>query len=343
MREMSYSLEKTNRKVICLTPVKNEAWILEIFLKATSLWADHIIISDQGSTDGSAEIAQRFEKVILVKNNSSTFNEPERQKQLLEEARKISGENNVFMALDADEILVNLFGNPEWEELKSQPPGTTIWLPWLNVLPGNQTYYGARGGGMLFGYIDDGRPHIGNPIHSPRLPSDLTEPTKGFATLKVLHFQYSARERLLSKHRWYECYEKIKFPAKNNIDIYRQYHHIDLPVSDIEKIDIKWLEHLTTHGVDITNIKDDAFHWWDRNVCELFDKYGVGYFRKQAIWYKDWKAIYKLQFPESIALHIYDPRSILDKYVHTWLAKSQHNRFSFPNKVVNKLLRIFNW
>jgi len=35
--------------LICMTPVRNEAWILHAFLKATSLWADHIIIADQNS------------------------------------------------------------------------------------------------------------------------------------------------------------------------------------------------------------------------------------------------------------------------------------------------------
>ena len=38
--------------LIDLTPVFNEAWVLPAFLKATSLWADYIIIADQMSTDG---------------------------------------------------------------------------------------------------------------------------------------------------------------------------------------------------------------------------------------------------------------------------------------------------
>lgn len=68
--------------VICLTPIRNESWILDMFLKATSLWADHIILADQMSTDGSREIAKKNSKVILIDNNSETFNEPERQRLL---------------------------------------------------------------------------------------------------------------------------------------------------------------------------------------------------------------------------------------------------------------------
>ncbi len=332
-----------NRKVICLTPIKNESWILETFLRAASLWADHIIVADQGSSDGSVEIAKKFDKVILIENKSAVYNEDSRQKLLLEEARKIPGENNVFMALDADEILVDFKDNPEWDELKSQEPGTTVWLPWLNVLPENKTYYGARGGLMLFGYIDDGRPHHGNPIHSPRVPSDMNENKIGFGGLKILHYQYAVKNRLLSKHRWYECLEKIKFPEKNNIDIYRQYHHIDLPIEDISPIENSWLSHYSANGIDVQSIQDDGKHWWDKEVCLLFEKHGVNKFRKQAIWYVDWKKIYQSYFPDSDSSKIYDPRSSFDKWVHKWLAASQEDRFSFPNKVVNKLLRIINW
>jgi hypothetical protein len=102
-------------KLICLTPVLNEAWILERFLKCTSLWADHIIIADQRSTDGSREIARRCPKVTLIDNRSEVFNEPERQQMLLAEARRIPGAK-ILLALDADEFLTaNFLTSPEWE------------------------------------------------------------------------------------------------------------------------------------------------------------------------------------------------------------------------------------
>jgi len=76
--------------IICLTPVKNESWILEKFLKCASLWADHIIVADQNSQDNSREIAAKFPKVHII-NNPSQFHEGERQALLLREARKIEG------------------------------------------------------------------------------------------------------------------------------------------------------------------------------------------------------------------------------------------------------------
>jgi glycosyltransferase involved in cell wall biosynthesis len=331
------------RKVICLTPVKNEAWILDLFIQCTSLWADYIIIADQGSTDGSVEIAKKYDKVILISNNGNQYNETERQKLLLIEARKIEGDNNVFMTLDADELLANYENNPEWKNLCSAEPGTTFWLPWLNVLPDIKTYFSSNGGNMLFGYINDGKEHKGNVIHSPRVPSDLNEERLFCNTLKVLHFQYAFRNRLLSKHRWYECLEKIKFPIKNNIDIYRQYHHIDLVTRNIEPIDKQWLVSMERNKINICDLKDNEQYWWDKEVCIFFDTYGVKKFQKIAIWYVDWNKIYKHHFSDKSDALIHDPRNIFDKWIHIWLSESQVNRFGFWNKVFNKLLRIINW
>ena len=62
--------------LICLTPVYNEAWILPAFLKATSLWADYIIIADQMSTDGSRDIYKDYDKVIMVDNPRKEMHQP---------------------------------------------------------------------------------------------------------------------------------------------------------------------------------------------------------------------------------------------------------------------------
>lgn len=56
---MSRSRSRTS--VICVTPLRNEAWILERFLRAAELWADRILVPDQGSKHGSRRIAERFE------------------------------------------------------------------------------------------------------------------------------------------------------------------------------------------------------------------------------------------------------------------------------------------
>src|ERR1700751_208255 len=119
--------------LICLTPIKDEAWILERFLKCTSVWADHIIIADQHSKDQSKEIARSFPKVTLIENNSETYNEPDRQQLLIREARKIAGPK-ILMTLDADEFLTaNFLTSPEWETILRSTVGTVIRFQRLEV------------------------------------------------------------------------------------------------------------------------------------------------------------------------------------------------------------------
>ena len=54
--------------IIVITPVRNEAWVLDAFLTCTSSWADFIILADQHSTDGTRAIARKYKKVTLIDN-----------------------------------------------------------------------------------------------------------------------------------------------------------------------------------------------------------------------------------------------------------------------------------
>ena len=43
----------TTTQRICVTPTRNEAWIIGHFAAAARCWADHVVIADQRSTDGT--------------------------------------------------------------------------------------------------------------------------------------------------------------------------------------------------------------------------------------------------------------------------------------------------
>jgi hypothetical protein len=331
-----------DKKIICLVPIKNEAWILKTFLESTSVWADHIIILDQNSTDSSQEIAKDFPKVILVENKSNNYNELERQRVLISKARELFGLNNILFALDADEILANFNDNPEWEKVKALPAGTAIYFPWLNVLPGNDTYFDSVGKENVFAYIDDGREHFGSEMHSIRVPLYQDREHFHANSIKVLHYQFSVRERQLSKHRWYECLEKIKYPNKDTINLYRMYHHIDLPPKEIYPIPETWYKYYNELGISLLDIKDDGEHWWDKELYLLLVKHGAAHFKKQSIWYVDWSAVRDKYFSSGIAL-VQDPRSLFDKGVHTWLKSSQALPNSILNRVIAKSVRLTGW
>jgi len=278
-------MQKPN--VICLTPVKNEAWMLSRFLKCASLWADHIIVADQNSDDGSAEIAQRFSKVRLIRNDAARYNEPERVEMLLKESRKIPGPR-LLISLDADEFLTsNFVKSPEWQTMLDCKEGTVIRFDWANIFPGMTHYWLDED--RVFGFRDDGSPYHGPAIHSPRVPLPSFAPSLALKEIKVMHYQYTDWDRMRSKHRWYQCWELLHCPTRSPVKVYRTYHHMySVRPDDLLPIPASWFQTYTAHAIDMTSTVRESIYWWDKEVLGLFRDYGVNFFSKLDIWDQDW-------------------------------------------------------
>jgi hypothetical protein len=327
--------------VICLTPVKNESWILARFLTCASLWADHIVVADQGSTDGSAEIAARFPKVRLLENPSSEYDEFGRQRLLIEHARRIAGPRLLF-ALDADEALVaDAFTSADWRRALEAPEGTVLTMQWVNVLPG------ARGAWLPehfipFGFVDDGTEHHGGPIHTPRVPVAPTSPVLRLDALKVLHFQYVDWYRMKSKQRWYQCWETIHHPENPPVQVYRAYHHMDaVPPDRIVPLAPTWVEAYAAAGLDLT-------HWppakaplpWDEDVARWLVRYGTRRFARIDIWDVDWPEVARRAGLADAAETLHDPRRPFDRLVHWFLRVTQGRHRRAPVRAAQRLLRL---
>jgi glycosyltransferase involved in cell wall biosynthesis len=267
-------------KVICLTPIKNEAWILDKFLSAASLWADHIIIADQMSDDGSREIALKYGKVVLVDNKSAEFNEPERQKLLIDEARKITGEK-LLIALDADEFISgNAFSSNAWERMLTASRGTVFKFKWPFIDSDFKKYWGGDEAKMPFAYMDDGAEHLGKKIHSTRIPFPKAARIEKINDFVIMHYQFTDWKRMESKHRWYQCFERIQSPEKSSIEIFRQYNHM-YRVQDLDKCDIpqEWFTYYLKHDVSIKTINITGTYYWDKEVANFIKTYDKGYFK----------------------------------------------------------------
>ncbi|MCR4828067.1 MAG: glycosyltransferase family 2 protein [Bacteroidales bacterium] len=317
-------------KLICLTPVKNEAWILDTFLKSASIWADYIIIADQNSTDGSREIISHYPKAIVIENNSSIPNEPERQQMLLNAARNIPGPK-ILMAIDADEILSPEALTPDtWKTIFSQPVGTILKFQWATLFPNSNNFW--TGYHLPYGYIDDGIQHTNtNFFHGTRLPTPEGHPIYDVTEFKVIHFQYMNPERNVRRQRWYQCLE-LDNPsiAKDAIEIYRKYHYEQMHTADrLSVIPQKWIEQYNEKGIDILKTYFEDNYWYDDEVKTLFDKYGIKHFKKLDIWRDEFKDK--------------DPRDIIDKAVHLWLRKTQPHYFTKVRKIDNIIRRILNY
>ncbi|MEL6720439.1 MAG: glycosyltransferase family 2 protein [Bacteroidota bacterium] len=305
-------------KIICVTPVKNEAWILDRFLRCASIWADHIIIADQNSTDGSREIAKRYSKVILIDNHSTVFNEPQRQKLLIEESRKIKGDKILF-ALDADECLTgNCLHNPEWKTLLKAEPGTIIKLQWVNLSP-DMEHCWIPAQERAFGFVDDGKSkHSGRFIHSQRIPIPEQSTALSLKKIKVLHYQYTDWRRMQSKQRWYQMLERINEPSKSSVKIYRRYNHMYTAISKkLSPTKPEWFASYFYHGIDMSSVISPFPYWWDLEAAEFIRCYKPGYFRSLDIWNYPWSIL------KDDNQLIEDPRLFYEKLLHVWLGKTQ--------------------
>lgn len=329
--------------IVCLTPVKNEAWILDLFLRCASLWADHIIIADQGSDDGSREIAARYGKVTVIDNASRTFNEAERQTLLIEAGRKIPGKR-LFIALDADEVFTpEVLTSREWDDVLAAPLGTVVRFNWANLHKGFDRFWNSSYP-IPFGFMDDGTPHSPLEIHSPRVPSPAGAPVIDLKQIRVMHYQYAHWERMRSKHRWYQCWERLHNSQRAPAAVFRQYHHMHgIGEDELHAVPRGWIDGYRDVGIDMTALVFDKNFYWDRLVLGYFEQYGASHFSRAAIWDLDWEGKARalgMERPERFR----DPRTLRDKLMHLWLWQTQRSYHRRPALLMERLLTgTFNW
>jgi len=329
--------------VICLTPVRDEAWILDRFLACASLWADRILVADQGSKDGSREIACRHPKVTLIENADSRYDEGARQRLLIEASHAIPG-RHVLVALDADEALsANVQDSLEWRSVLSAAPGTVIRLPWINLLPGAGTAW-VPPESIAFGFVDDGTTHSGEPIHSGRVPMPLGAPSIELSEVGVLHYQYLDEQRMWAKQRWYQCFEHVELPDKRPAEIYRQYHHMDAwPADQIHPVPPESLGAFGDLGIAELKIGDAGRDVWHGRILELMGEHGTNRFRRVDIWDVDWAAEAVRLGVDFTQGSLADPRTVVDRAVLRWLGFAQPRRASAAVRAVSRSLRVVGW
>lgn len=331
----------TRPTVICVTPIRNEAWILDRFLACASLWADHLIVADQGSDDASRVIAARYPKVTLIDNPCPAYDEAARQRLLLAAARAIPGPR-LIIALDADEaITANWTSSPEWERVLAAPPGSVIYFRWVNLRPDMQSCW-IPPVDMPLAFMDDGSEHQGVALHSTRVPLPAEHTPIVLDEIKLLHYQHTDWARMKSKQRWYQCWETLNNPTFSPLEGHRLYHRMDAVASEeVLPVTSEWLAGYEARGIDMTSVRRDPSYWWDREVVAMFRAYGTRKFRKLDIWDVDWNAL-AAQYGKRDD-DVQDPRGWWERVVHAWLRHTQRTPMSLGKRVLQRLLREAGW
>jgi hypothetical protein len=339
---MAVETATQGRRMICVTPTRNESWVIKPFIAAAKTWADRVIVADQGSDDGTFEALQQVEKVIPVRNESKTFDEQHRQRLLLENARRVEG-TRILIGLDADEAFsANCTETGDWKRMLEAAPGTVLTFRWANVLPGFEKVWipGARN---ACGFVDDGSPHQGRAIHSPRVPRPDGAPVLDIQDFVILHFQYVSWERMRRKHRWYQTWEYLNNWQNRPLDIFRLYNHMhgSWEEQEIEPMQDDWMKGYDRAGIDFRSLKSEPVTWWDKELVKLLGEHGPQRFRRLDIWDQDWNAM-----AERIGVRtrdLSDPRSAAEKAIHKMLGATQKRRSNPAVRALEYVLRRTGW
>ena len=304
-----------NPILIVLTPVRNEAWILHAFLKATSLWADYIIIADQMSTDGSREIYPLYEKVIVVDNPREEMHQARTRQLLFEAAKKINGEKILF-ALDADEFLSGDFMNTiGWKTIINSQQGDVFWLKWINLLPQMDKYINSQPLYWVAHLSENDMNGIfpDNPIHEWRLPWPKNVNNEYFIDdISFIHFARVNEQRQINKEIFYQVSTAFKNEEYSGVKQFRHYQTYH-PINDDEifKVPMDAFIFYKKNGLDVLreiDLNDVGQHYID-SVLRNFSERGIKHFAKLDIWNDDFVKRYDLQ----------NPQSLLDKLVMLYL------------------------
>jgi glycosyltransferase involved in cell wall biosynthesis len=276
--------------IVVLTPLKNDAWILRRFLEVTSVFADLIIIADQGSTDGGLKICREFPKVTVIDNSDGAYDEAHRQQLLIAAARNLVPLPRILLALDADEILTaSSLGSAGWQAMLAATPGTVLlfekpnlYLSAANCERRPLDFPGA--------FVDDGvSMHRPLRIHSPRLPMPPASPQLVLGDVKFMHYALIRPEAQKAKMRMYAALENVM--GTKSLYTRRRYYwskRVLRPMGPIEPAPREWFKGWEDRGIDMASIDDTQPYWQDLATLDLLLEHGARRFWLDDIWEKDW-------------------------------------------------------
>ncbi len=130
--------------IVAITMIKNEADIIESFVRHTLLFADALVIADHRSTDGTMHILEELMKEGLALRLQNLTEEGHAQSKTMTRLMYVAIEEekaDIVVALDADEFLLSEgAGNDETRNvLQSLNPSQVYHVPWVDYAPLDMT------------------------------------------------------------------------------------------------------------------------------------------------------------------------------------------------------------
>lgn len=285
-------------KVICLTPYRDERWMLHRFLSCALLWADMVILGDNCSEQPFDDILDCHDrtriKVVKV-DMGGFFNESAMRKPMLDAAREIPGKK-LLTFLDADEVYsAEIFDSHELHSLFSIAPGNVATSDWVQLGP--YVRHGSTITRSIVAFLmDDGvsEYNMDKKFHGLRVPGEANVHKWDILRLNdisILHYADVDLLRKKIKNFWYQCHEWLLPDRKPLPVILRQYYfRIDrddayTAIAIPEKV----FSHYISAGIDMTSVNKLWYIWQEKQVLDFFIEHGVDRFDLLDIWDHDWE------------------------------------------------------
>jgi glycosyltransferase involved in cell wall biosynthesis len=277
--------------VVVVTPVRNEAWIIERFLRAAGQFADLIVLADQRSSDATVAIASRHPKVHIIENRGEGISDVDRQRLLISAARDLVRGPRVLVALDADEFLTASSPTTAgWATMLRSEPGTVVCWEKPDLLPGLEhcLRYNLP---WPMAYVDDDREHLGPRLHSVRIPMPPSTSRLYSHDVKVVHLAFVRPRARLAKLRLYAIEENVWGITKSGTKRRQRYSSaiIWTNTGREEPIPAEWLDGLERQGVSLRTFAEYRYHWQDYEILRYMARYGARRFWRDPIWHMDWE------------------------------------------------------
>ncbi len=287
-------------KTIVLIPVKNEGWILENTLQNITPHVDHVILSDQQSTDSTREIAAKFPNVSVIENTETGHSNKVRW-TLLDQARAQHGQRpqhesntdaagNLIICIDADEIIqpaaiLYMKGMIDKGEAK---PGDVFRFKWIQLFRSVRQYRNDGAWKDSFkniAFIDNPgtneykRDFVIND-HTSRVP-DTHIGAEFEVPYPLLHYHFVAWKRNEMKQAWYRCTELMA--GKRNAKRINNTYRVTMLTDKIKAYPAPdaWYDGIVTP----TGIENATSIWHHNEIKKFFADRGILFFEDLQIWH----------------------------------------------------------
>lgn len=207
-------------RLICLTPVRSDAWSLGASSRAVLKWCDAQIVCENAEWADPATRAALPDdsRVHYFQSDAHGWNEVDIRQRMLEVGREMGGTH--FALVDADEILTGNLLATIRDVADALAPAECLRLPWHHLWRGLDQYrtdaspFGRRA--MTWALFRDA-PHLtyrvganGYQIHA-RAPQGLGTIEVQDRTSGLMHMQHLVWRRALSKQVMYRMVEHLRW------------------------------------------------------------------------------------------------------------------------------------